>query len=372
MPSDLPPSPTSARTSAPSLDPMLVAALGAVGPAFDAWRSAVAGAADEVRGILSRRGSPAGVATTLGAFAAGRIDLDRFAGLVERGEALDAGALDALRRAASVLSTSGAAPAAEQVVVHVPDGARMRDVVDAAFARLGRTFGAARVAALAQQGRFRPDVDGALLAGLPPRAWTKRERRVAPPLVVSVAGADLDAAALVEVLDGGAKVLLLVRGPSTPAPLVRLLTPGTFVVQTSAATELDGFRRAAGPAVAAVFLDAQDVAAFVHDPAAGPALSDRLVVRKVPTVAVRSPVGGWSSSQQAQELAQLAALAERPAASAAAAAAPREAAPVKAAAPGVASAAPAPGAAGAPAADDPAGRLAAWLLGAVNLGDVRG
>jgi len=354
-------------------DPLLVASLAAVGPSFEAWRSAVAAAAEGIRGILARRGSPAGVASTLGAFAAGRIDLGRFAGLVERGEALDASAHDALQRAAAVLSSMATAPAAEQVVAHVPDGARMSEVVGEALSRLGRAFGAARVAALAQQGRLRPGADATLLEGLAPRAWTARERRVAPPLVVSVAGADLDAATLVEALDGGAKVVLLVRGLATPAPLVRLLTPGLFVLQTSDAADLDAFAKAAGPAVAAIFPDAAgDTASFVHDPAGGPGLGDRLVVRRLPAGAARSPVGGWSSAQQVQELGQLAALGERTGATSAGAPRGRDERSV-AQAPGVAPVeAPARVAALAPAPEDPAGRLAAWLLDAVDLRDVRG
>jgi hypothetical protein len=129
---------------------------------------------------------------------------------------------------------------------------------------------------------------------------------------VSVAGADLDATSLVEALDGAAKVVLLVRGPATPAPLVRLVTPGTFVLENAGPTDLRAFANAEGPAVAALFEDASDdVATFVHDPGAGSTLTARLVVRRLPPVGTRSPVGGWSSAQQAEELGQLAALAER-------------------------------------------------------------
>ncbi len=372
MPSDLPaataPAPSSSVAPArASIDALLAAALEAVGPALRTWHSALAGAADEIRGILARRGPSAGAASTLGAFAAGRIDLGRFAALVERGEALDVGALHALERASAALSSAATASPAEQIVVRVPDGARMREGIDAALTRLGRAFGAARVAALARQGRFRPDAEGGLLEGLPPRAWTKRERRVAPPLVVSVAGADLDAGSLVEGLDGAAKVVLIVRGPATPAPLVRLVTPGTFVLQNGGTEELRAFASAEGPAVAALFEDASDdVATFVHDPAAGAALAARLVVRRLPPVGTRSPVGGWSSAQQAEELGQLAALAERPLGRA----------PAPSEVPANGTPAPVGGApaAGGPAvaADDPAGRLAAWLLGTVDLRDVRG
>ena len=378
MPSDLPLAAASApsapvRPAAASTDTLLSAALEAVGPALSAWHSALAGAADEIRGILARRGPSAGAARSLGVFGAGRIDLGRFAGLVERGEALEVGAVHALERASAVLSGAATASAAEQTVVRVPDGGRMREVVDAALTRLGRAFGAARVAALARQGRFRPEAEGGLLEGLPARAWTKRERRVAPPLVVSVAGADLDATSLVEALDGAAKVVLLVRGPATPAPLVRLVTPGTFVLENAGPTDLRAFANAEGPAVAALFEDASDdVATFVHDPAAGSTLTARLVVRRLPPVGTRSPVGGWSSAQQAEELGQLAALAERSVGRSGVAA---DAAPTAAPAPsGGAPAAEVPGRGGAPAkaADDPAGRLAAWLLGAVDLRDLRG
>ncbi|MCC7140318.1 MAG: hypothetical protein IT460_17995 [Planctomycetes bacterium] len=327
----------------PSDPAAVAAALAAVAPAFSAWRSAVAATAEEVRGLLARQAAGDGAAAALGSFAAGRIDVGRFVGLAVRRAPADPAAAEAMRRAAAVLSALAGAPAGEQCVVRVAAGTSMRDAVHDAWRRLGRAFGAAHAVGLVQQGRAATEAEEGLVRGLAPGLWTRRERRVAPPLVVDVAGADLDVGALLAGLDGGAKVVLLVSGPCAPAPLVRLVTPGTFVLQTSDPAELAVLSKVAGPAVAA--LVPEDAAAFVHEPARGPTLSTRLVLRRVPKGAGRGPVGPWSAAQQAEELAQLVALGATDV-------------PALASVPGV------------PAVDDPAGRVATWLLGAVDWKDL--
>jgi hypothetical protein len=331
-------------------DPVLDAALRAVSRRHEAYRSAVAAAADRVRGLLGRGAPARDAAASLGAFARGRVDFERFAGLAERSRPLDPDALASLATCADVLGRIAAATPAELLVVRVPEGGDLRDVVAAALARLGRAFGAARLAHLAQQGRWRAEDAAALLAPLPPRAWTRRERRLAPPLVVEVDGADCRASSLAEFLDGAQRFVLVVRGRAPAAPLARLVTPGTHVVQTGDATGLDAFAASEGPGVAAIL---EDGARFSHDPAAGDAPWRRIAVRRLPEGEPRTPCGGLSIAQQVEDLRHLRALAARPEPAAAPASAP------------VSGSVPA-----APADGDPAARLAACLLGSVDLADL--
>jgi hypothetical protein len=176
----------------------------------------------------------------------------------------------------------------------------------------------------------------ALLAAYPFERWNPAERDLAPPLAVDVAGADCHAAGLADLLDGRLKILLRVSGPCPAAPLARLVAPRTYVLQTDAETDLQGLVAWDGPGVAA--LVPEGVARFCHDPGAEP--GQRLHVAHVPDGALR-PVGGASAAQQAEDLALLAAWA---------------------------GAQPAP--ASTPDVDDPAGRLAAWLLQQTDLRDV--
>jgi hypothetical protein len=141
-------------------------------------------------------------------------------------------------------------------------------------------------------------------------AWNTGERRLAPPLVVELEGADLRAADLSDFLDGNVKFVLLVNGEAPPAPLVRLITPSTFVLQTSDETGIDRFAAAKPPAIAAVM--PSSAARFVHDPAGGDLLSDRLEIFQLPEKPPRKKLGGVSAWQQREELAQLQNLARGP------------------------------------------------------------
>ena len=71
--------------------------------------------------------------------------------------------------------------------------------------------------------------------------------------MVEVEAEDLLPAGLGEFLDGAVKIVLVVRGHTTPAPLARLITPGTYVVQTADAADLEGLARSRHPGVALVF-----------------------------------------------------------------------------------------------------------------------
>ena len=86
-------------------------------------------------------------------------------------------------------------------------------------------FGASRAVELARSDLFDPDQHNHFLSTLPFRKWNRAGRQLAPPLVVELEAEDLLPAGLGEFLDGVVKIVLVVKGPTTPAPLARLITP---------------------------------------------------------------------------------------------------------------------------------------------------
>jgi len=316
--------------------------------AHHSFRSVLATTLEQLRSSLDRRrsagnGTPTPVASELGTFAAGRIDPERFARLLAREPDLEQGALDRIERAYKVLGEV-AARADELCVVDVPPGASLRDEVSRALAAIGRAYGAAHVVEQARTGGG--EVDETWLSAYRFRQWNRAERQIAPPLVIHVDGADLRAEGLAEFCDGQLRLVLLVRGACAPAPLVRLVSPGVFVQQTTEVEDLARLARVSGPAVAALVPDG--CARFVHDPEAGAHVWERVAITARPGTAPRGALGGRSAFQQNEELRQLEALAERPAAGG----------------PG----APEAAGAGAPAPTDPIDKLAAWLLAQADAG----
>jgi hypothetical protein len=289
-------------------DQRITEALAAVAAPAQAFHAAVAAAVDQVRALVeANRAPPAGPAVraagTLGAFAAGRIDAERFAGLFAGERVLDDRALERMEAALGVL-TELAAAGPDACLVDVPSGGSLPAAVGDALAHLGRAFAAARTVEAARTGAA-PIDDPA--APWPVARWNRAERALAPPLVVTVDGTDLAAGGLGAFLDGAQQLVLLVRGPAAPAPLVGLITPGTLVLQdtdTAALGQLQGWD---GPAVAAVL--PAGAARFVHAPPAGATLGERLVVTGLPDAEPVRWLGGRSPWQQTQELAQLRALA---------------------------------------------------------------
>jgi hypothetical protein len=231
-------------------------------------------------------------------------------------------------------------------VVEVSQGEHLRDRVAGALEDLGRAFGAARVFEMSKFGRFPDNEHARSLGSFPFHRWSKGERRMAPPLVVSVDGADLRATGLAEFMDGLEKLILVIRNESTPVPLVRLITPGTFVQQTVDPVDLDKLASWNGPGVAA--LVPESAARFVHDPGAGADAGARLTVSSIPEDRRRKPVGGVSVSQQSEELLQLKSLAGQI---------------------GITQTAE-PVVAGAAASSDPVDKLAAWLLSQADLKNI--
>ncbi|HUG40643.1 MAG TPA: hypothetical protein VMM12_09165 [Longimicrobiales bacterium] len=329
-------------------DELMPGALEAVRERIEAFRSAVAGAVDEVSQLLAAHRAPEGdrggrAAEELGVFASGRIDTDRFGTLFGGGAGLDP---DAAERVEAALETMRAVLEAGDGahVCRVEPGGDLRAAVQTGLALAGRAFGAARAVEAARAGTV---VDPAFPAGFPPERWSPMERVVAPPLVVDVDGADLRPAGLADYLEGGQALVLVVRRPAPPAALARLVTPGTLVVQRRGAGALDALAGWAGPAIVALVPEGAAEFAWLPDGHPGAAAERRgagtLAVDSLPEGATRA-IGSLSAARQESELALLRMLAD--------AAAGRVLAAAGAGAGNGAGAAPV----------DPADRLAAWLL----------
>ena len=299
------------------------------------FRSAVIGAAERARTLLSAGTASDRAGVELGQFAAGRIDAARFAALHTGGPVLDATSRERVERAAAVFAEI-LGGGDERFVIDVAAGTSVRFAVAGALARLGRAFGAATVIELVRAGQFNPSEHDRLLDWYGFDEWSRSERMAAPPLVVRLDGADLRGASFSSFLDGAMHVVVVPANAMTPAPLACLVTPAVFVAQTADQTGLETFAQFDGPAIAA--LVAGDAVRFVHDPAAGKAPWQRIKIWHRPAAPPRRTIGGISPRQQLDALAQLEALAQRPALSDT---------PVEALAPG---------------AGDPVERLASWLL----------
>ncbi|MBI2527149.1 MAG: hypothetical protein HYV93_14345 [Candidatus Rokubacteria bacterium] len=333
-------------------------ALDAFAKPIGAFRATLAATADEVRNYLATRqstweGKVARVGAQLGPLASGRIDVERFATLVEDQPDASSAALETLGGALAALGDL-AGRSERLCVVELVAGGSLYEAVGRGLAEIGRAFSAARLVSDVRAGRFAPATRGAAAEPLPFSRWTRAERRLAPPLVVRVEGRDLRAAGLAEFLDGRQRLALVVEGECPPAPLARLITPGIFVLQSNAGAGLDRLLAWDGPGIAALVPDS--AARFAHDPGRGAAVWDRLGIESLPERVGRRGIGGFSAAQQMEELELLRSLASRPAG--------RGACTGGAAAPGPVVAA----AEATPA--DPADKLAAWLLSRVDLSDV--
>ncbi|HSJ23423.1 MAG TPA: hypothetical protein VK929_01985 [Longimicrobiales bacterium] len=312
-----------------------------------AFRSALIAAIDEVTSLLAAQRAPAaeraGVeAVRLGVFADGHIDAERFSSLVQAGTAMDPAQQEQLEHALRILR-SFAAQGDDLFVLKVRRGADLRDSVRDALASRGRAFNTAHQVEILRSGRQGVHVE--LEYGtMDFRHWTRRERRIAPPLVVEVSGADVQPAALAEYMDGAQKIVLMVEGRAAPAALARLIAPHTFVMQSANVEDVARLAAFDGPGVAAIVDDPKDFALFVHDPSRGRRLSQRLTVESVPEKP-RGRVAGISADRQVEELLWLAELQQLAELAATQVAGESEAGPVV----------------------TPADQLAAWLLRQTDL-----
>jgi len=331
-------------------DPRTSAALAALQKPRDRYRSAVAATLEDVRVYLDTHRAEAEdrltvLATELGMVGAAHIDVARFSTLLTAEPAVDQGTHKILTSALEVLEEL-AHVSDEAFVVTLEPGASLYERVATRLADFGRAMGAARVVDAARAGRYRAAEHDRWLRAFPFGHWSPAERAVAPPVVVEVEGADLRPAGLAEFLDGAVKMVLVVRGEASPAPLVRLVTPRTFVAQAADDAPVARLAEWDGPGV--VGLLPEGTARFSHSPVAGDGLAARLTVTEMPALDGRKRSGPFSRAQLVEELEQLKAL------QAAASAAPTIAA----------------GPAEIAESADPADKLAAWLLQQTDLAGV--
>jgi hypothetical protein len=292
-------------------DERMDTALRALSGAIEKYHSAVVTTAEEVRGYLASH-QPAStnrdefVAVSLGNFAANRVDVGKFSTLLGDSPSDDATLQQKVEGANAILNEI-ASGGDDLFRLDVRPGTRLGESVSQRLAEIGRAFAAGRIAGMAARGSLNTGKNDNLLGPLEFEAWNSAERRVAPPLAVEVDGADLRAGELAEFLDGSLKLVLVVRGEAPPAPLVRLISPSIFVLQTADETGLDRFASFEGPAIAA--LVPESAARFIHDPASGTGPGERLEVMHLPEEAPKKALGGISVRQQTDELEQLKALA---------------------------------------------------------------
>ncbi len=288
-------------------DEITTDALAAVAAARDDYRSALVGTVDQLRGLLlAQSGQPdaAGqrAASELGSFAAGHIDAERFASLFAREDSLDDASRSHLERAIETLESLAAA-GDDLFVCRVPAGGDLRDTVIQALGETGRAFGAARTAELARTGRFRGEEHRRWIDHFPPELWSAKERELSPPLVVRLRGAELRVGGVSELLDGSQKLVLLVEGKAPPAALVRCITPGVHVIQTSDREALSRIGDTEGAAIIALLPDG--AAVFEHRPGVDGASIGRLSVEFLPDQDPNRAIGHISVFQQSEELEQL-------------------------------------------------------------------
>ncbi len=290
-------------------DPRVAAALIAVQPQIAQYRSAVAKTLDRARRMLAETSGPAHVSMTLGAFAGGRIDPERFA-------MISAGAvpLDATEKAIATcivkLLESILRAGDEQFIVHVPEGASVHDAVAECLATFGVAFSARALTELVRRHESGPSQYLTALESYGFARWTATERKVAPPLVVSIHGGVMDASDLAPFIDEGTRFIVVANDACPLAPLARLISPGTFVAQTDDLSLLERLPESSGPVVVALMVGKE--ARFVHDPRAGASTWQRLTVTRDPEGQSRKDAGSRSSWQQKDDLAHLRALAEEP------------------------------------------------------------
>ena len=290
-------------------DPRIAPALAALRAPIDAFRAAVGAVLAQATDHLDAHRVPVGVeaaAASLGKFAAGRLDTGRFAAVFGGSRVLGAADVARLERCRTALADL-LAEGDRLYVVELAAGTNLEDAVDAAYTRIGRAFGAALSFQAVRAGVYREETHASLADGVPFAAWNPAERLLAPPLVVSVDGADVDAARIARFVDGRARIVLLVRGTPAPAALVSLVTPGVLVVQTDDAAEVA--RLATSRAAGVLAVVPSTAARFAHDPGLGPRLCDRLTIVALPADVPRKASGRSSAAQLGEQLAQLRALA---------------------------------------------------------------
>jgi len=309
-------------------------ALQAIRPRIEMFHSALTVTINQVRGLLAGSGNTTDdKSATLGKFAQGKMDMDRFASFAPKTARIDAD-VEAPVRAAQAVLKSLLAQGDDLFILKTEAGKGLGHQLSVRLAQIGCAFAAARVVDLAKNGAYKEDKHAATLERFPYSVWNSSERALAPALLVEVSGQDFKPSAIVPLLDTNMKIVFNVSGDAPPAALSRVISPGVFVQQETADTSLDAFAAFKGIAVAAYL--PKTAVSFVHDPSSGSTVYDHFVSLTFPKEVRKRAIGGISPSQQAEDYTLLESLSVPP-----------ELAPEAAA--------------------DPAGKLSAWLLSQTNL-----
>jgi len=312
-------------------------ALEAIRPRIDMFQAALTVTVNQVRGLLSGSGNTAeDQSASLGKFAQGKVNLDRFATFTPKAAKIDA-EVEAPVRAAQEVLKSLLAQGDDLFIVKTESGRGLGHQLSVRLAQIGCAFAAARVIDMAKNGAYKEDKHAHTLKRFPYAIWNSSERSLAPALLVEVSGEDFKPSAIVPLLDSNMKIIFDVSGDAPAAALSRVISPGVFVQQKIEDANMEAFSAFKGIAVAA-FLPSTAVS-FVHDPSAGATTYERFTSIAFPKEVKKRPIGGISPAQQAEDYTLLESLSVPPEIAG-------------------------------EAASDPAGKLSAWLLSQTNLSDL--
>jgi hypothetical protein len=312
-------------------------ALEAVRPRIDQFHSALAKTAEQVRGLLAGSdNTTADQNESLGYFAKGKVDMERFASFAPKAPRIETDAEAPVQAAQAVLK-SLLDEGDDLFYLKGVEGRGLGHQLSVRLAHIGRAFAAARIVDLAKNGAYKEDKHAATLERFPYAVWNSSERALAPALVVEVSGEDFKPSAIVPLLDTNMKIVFIVNGDAPAAALSRVISPQVFVQQETGNAKLEAFKAYKGIAVAALLPDT--AVNFVHDPSAGSTTYERFVSIAFPSEVRKRAIGGISPAQQAEDYTLLESLSVPPEIAG-------------------------------EAASDPAGKLSAWLLSQTNLADL--
>jgi len=313
------------------------AALDAVRSRIDQFHSSLIVTSDQVRSLLAGSGKSAEDQNeTLGFFAKGKLNMERFASFTPKAPRIEDEAEAPIRAAQEVLK-SLLDEGDDLFVIKTTTGRGLGHQLSVKLAHIGCAFAAARVVDLAKNGAYKEDKHAATLERFPYAQWNSSERALAPALIVEVSGEDFKPSAIVPLLDTNMKIIFNVTGDTPAAALSRVISPRVFVQQETGDENLEAFTAFKGIAVAAFVPDT--AVSFVHDPSAGSTTYERFLSIAFPKEVRKRAIGGISPAQQAEDYTLLESLSVPPEIAG-------------------------------EAASDPAGKLSAWLLSQTDLSDL--
>ncbi len=202
--------------------------LDAVRSRAELFRSAVAATTDQVRGLLAGTGDVSeDQSVALGAFAKGRVNIERFASFAPKAARIDAAAEAPIRAAQEVLK-SLLAQGDDLFVLKLEEDKDLSCKAGRRLARIGRAFAAAHVIDLAKRGQYKEE-HASMLEKYPFSRWNKSERALAPALVIELSGADFKPSLIVPFLDEHSKFVFNVDGYAPAADMRRVISSGVCV-----------------------------------------------------------------------------------------------------------------------------------------------